>query len=1583
MAQDIFGRIVSIDDNVSAIKAQLLQSVGAKTANTGSTDDKPVEKLIKQIDTITGYNLDQELKKFKDSLEDIRKIYDDMAAKKAQRRSSGSAGVTSASESLQKSLTKVIKQTEASLVDFGTRITEALDKVTKQISKAAETGKIPGAPAAAKKSTKDLADRICECLKELTGGRGGRGKGRGRGLDGDDDGYGGRRGRRGWRPPPNREYARRLDLAKAKGDEYDRGRGKGGYLPGRAMAGYDRLQAYSTDSAEGKKAIVNDIVTGVSKGVGGVVGGLTALLAGPLAGGFVGGFAEGLISLIFKPLAEQFEALSQRATLIYSQIGSDAADAALKQKALLFANEDVLEVGVSLSKLEKTRNKNAKKGITDAKVLRAVTKTGLQLSSQIGSNAEETADMFGVWNTQLDLSANKLNVISRNMLTVSRQTGLTGDNLLKVAQQSQSFMTNMRNAGTFTANAANNIIGFLARAEKTGTSAGARNILEVLKGSVLNAGDQDTANLLLQAAGRDMDVQDKLTKGTALNDKRSLKVLGSGMRNLLQQVLGRFGATSMKQLTPEQAGEADLVMKGLTRGKYGAKEIELISEHLEDLGKNFGEQIKDIEKSKKLTVGEKQTQIQDLTYNAAAAALSDFTDILERRGGNVNASFEELNRRSADLAPLLKTLGVDANKSGDAIGALIDLQHKQLMEDAKKFKLESKFGELGITDEAIKKAKGGDREALSALQEGFNEIQRRIAEEKRATTDPAFAVQRNLELLRATIDNEIAKVLAAELPKISKWLTEKMPEFQEWIKANVPKIIDGIAELITWATKNFDVLVNIAKALGIAYVATKVGGLVGGMGGGGVGGGKGAGGNLRGAAGATALTGLALVIADQTMSLIEFNKGVDEWRGKIDEQTKATIQNTENLIKNSGALLKKSPEELQADIAAAKKQQEGLKQAQKQLNEAADSAVVRIAEVLPWTGDPAATRKALQAQIDAEQNLARTKEIENRRNLAIKQAQARPIETERRITSIQSGITDQQTRMKKEQEAIDKLKEQFEAEKERLGWRVADPGIVYFPSKLFENLKREIYQREYGMSTGKNEAGIKSYGEREEDFRQLAMEKAALKKAKADAIFEMNKDKVPERFHETLRVAAEKLADVAPNFDTLDVVSGKIADELLEFNSKLSQMAGKAINLMDANKDLVFQVAAAQKKMDMNTALKKMASSAASDFIAHASQAKRKEFETYMKSVLGLKAAPGTTDFGKELSEADPEKFRDALKGYISEYKDDSSLKHALAELTEAIKKRNQQETDPAIMFKQASLQRINDWFKNNAMNPNAPAQQKAYNKIARGDVAGETLDQTLLRKRLALTKEQQSQLGITDSSKLDMGLYNELANVLYSWEPGGEGTKKFLEENAKRLDENIVREMFKSFGQVLPKTLEDKIKIERTAEEKRLGAELQKLAQNGNKGGSIFTHDMNVEESLEWIWESIESISSNSAAIIERLDTMIELQSEIAAVSAMLPGIDVEEEIKKRQMNAGTGTSEIVANTGETAENTRRTAILMGALLNCFRRAGRGRATNNIAGENLDESPFFDQFIDCEWVDTTARSTAYVWKQGNIGKKN
>lgn len=831
---DSLGRDVgNIKDNVAAIKAQMLQDIGNTTKSNNPDKKKELDaahKLNKQLDTIIGYKLDEELKKFQTVLEKIAKCCEEITKnKEAYKRQAAESG-------------KIIAKAIASSVsDVITKAAKSLQKglprtASNQIGGSSGRSPIPGQPGAVAAGSRArisgdmsaLCRCICNCMKQLNrGGGGGGGTGGG--------------GTARARNQANKGLWKTLFGAKGSRGGLvgmrNAGRMEGAYLPGKAAAGYDRLNAYAGE--DGKKAVVDDIVKGVSRGVGGIVGGLTSLVAGPMAGGFVSGFSESLIDLIFKPLSQQFENMSQRASLIYSQIGSGAEDAAKRQQDLLFSSQDILETGVSLAKLEKQRNKNAQKGITDAKTLKTVTKSGLQLSSQIGSNAENTADLFADWNLNLGLSGDKLSVISRNMLTISRQTGLTGDNLIRVAKQSENFMTSMRNAGTFTAGAANNIIGLLAHAEKTGNNPAARDILNALQGSILNSSDQQTNSLLFSAAaksgGNVGDITNRLVSGTALNDKATTRALGQGILNQLSEIISaQTGGrkTQLSQLTPEEAGRVTLVTQSAF--KKGAREMELAGQNLVDSSKSFGEQMEDIDKKVKdklLTQTEAQNQKQDLTYNAAAAAVSDFNTILKRNGGDTAAAFAELRQTSTDLDPLLKKLGSNAGKGADAIGDLAEEQYKQIKAGLDSAKLTGKLGGIEVSQEEFNQARaalrGGNAAPLQALTARFDELQRRVSEEKRATTDPAFAIQRQTFLLMGAIDNKIAEILTKSLPELSQWLSDNLPIITDYMVKYIPDLVNGISELVKFATKNFGLISSMAGALLAFWAASKVSALFG------------------------------------------------------------------------------------------------------------------------------------------------------------------------------------------------------------------------------------------------------------------------------------------------------------------------------------------------------------------------------------------------------------------------------------------------------------------------------------------------------------------------------------------------------------------------------------------------------------------------------------------------------------------------------------------------------------------------------------------------------------------------------------
>src|SRR5581483_9706224 len=135
--------------------------------------------------------------------------------------------------------------------------------------------------------------------------------------------------------------------------------------------------------------------------------------------------------------------------------------------------------------------------------------------------------------------------MERGMLSIARSTGVFGDNLVHAAKASQQFMEYMRMSGTFTAKAANNIIGLMAEAQKRGVSQGMENLLQLFKGSLLEeGGDEKARALAITGMGGNERVRGRMLSGTLLEDRGAQKIFAENLGKRLNDLaVQRFGKT--------------------------------------------------------------------------------------------------------------------------------------------------------------------------------------------------------------------------------------------------------------------------------------------------------------------------------------------------------------------------------------------------------------------------------------------------------------------------------------------------------------------------------------------------------------------------------------------------------------------------------------------------------------------------------------------------------------------------------------------------------------------------------------------------------------------------------------------------------------------------------------------------------------------------------------------------------------------------------------------------------------------------------------------------------------------------------
>ena len=65
-------------------------------------------------------------------------------------------------------------------------------------------------------------------------------------------------------------------------------------------------------------------------------------------------------------------------------------------------------------------------------------------ATQLGANADATADLFGDWGQYLGMSELQVGSIAQHMRVVQKETGISGDDMIQLAKASESVFKNLR-----------------------------------------------------------------------------------------------------------------------------------------------------------------------------------------------------------------------------------------------------------------------------------------------------------------------------------------------------------------------------------------------------------------------------------------------------------------------------------------------------------------------------------------------------------------------------------------------------------------------------------------------------------------------------------------------------------------------------------------------------------------------------------------------------------------------------------------------------------------------------------------------------------------------------------------------------------------------------------------------------------------------------------------------------------------------------------------------------------------------------------------------------------------------------------
>ena len=648
-------------------------------------------------------------------------------------------------------------------------------------------------------------------------------------------------------------------------------------------------QVMSADKGDTARVIAQGLANSISKAAGYIVGkplevlggflekqnveilgfgGNLAFLGAPIKflGEALGGLAEGITSLVLQPLADEVVNFQEEMQAMYITRGATRGgrvaggvgapgltgmaqgvqdwtnniDIAAKKEEMLGRNAaEIAETGQKLSTIQKQHVKNLKMGIREEDKFNKASNIGLRASSQIGSNAEQTADMFAEWKQNLGASNVQLGMMERGLLSIARSTGIFGDNLIKVARSSQKFMEYMRMSGTFTAKASNNIVGLMAEAQKRGVSKGMENLLEVFKQSLLSPEGGGLKDFVTASIGGDEPLRERMITGTLMQDRGSQKMLAQNMSKKFNEwAADMFQGKKFDQLSIEEKGLFDVFIRQITKNQAGAEELNQLIKGMIENTKNFSESMKDLEAGAKkgkagLTEQEKTTQRQQLIYNTSDEILEDYTRALKESTdamgkADVGKAFEKLKESSEDLTSFYESQSIDMNKGAASIGDILRKQVEQVRKRAEKEGLTAQMiGAAGIEkediDNALKELEKGNTKDFEDLRAKMTALEGKTREEMRQNADPitkiqmlVFKMEGHLRLIMRTLITEIAPEIQGLMNDFDVVMDRAAKEYAKGNTEEAVKIIGDymkkIPEDITKSREQIDKMPRASTA---------------------------------------------------------------------------------------------------------------------------------------------------------------------------------------------------------------------------------------------------------------------------------------------------------------------------------------------------------------------------------------------------------------------------------------------------------------------------------------------------------------------------------------------------------------------------------------------------------------------------------------------------------------------------------------------------------------------------------------------------------------------------------------------------
>ncbi len=410
--------------------------------------------------------------------------------------------------------------------------------------------------------------------------------------------------------------------------------------------------------------------------------------------GVLGGALKNYVTGVTGGLLKDLNEWEKEATNMAATMTSSIHKAGGESKVLVAQYRDLLKVSDEVIRdthqfpgiVRKEWLKAIKKGTRSLTETKSVINSAMAAAWQVGANAEATADEFQKWNMQVGMTIEGGKSLARTMSTVSKVTGVMGDNLLLAVQAAREIAQQMRDTGIYSQQTANAVVGWMASAQKFGIDKQVQNIFRASQGGLeaFNEASAQTRNLLASSG----QLQNVL--GGNADPDAVMQGVGNAIRqaipaNAFPRNNRMAGIPDLKKLSKAEIARLDLIMKRRFGMKLGEavrmlegiqdqnpeEKLAEINRQLSDV--NDGKSILTKAELENLEMQKKQLEIaveeKKLTKNldslaAASDALKDLPADGAARTQALNRIFQQNKLNEATLRETTKSLDEKLKRQG-------------------------------------------------------------------------------------------------------------------------------------------------------------------------------------------------------------------------------------------------------------------------------------------------------------------------------------------------------------------------------------------------------------------------------------------------------------------------------------------------------------------------------------------------------------------------------------------------------------------------------------------------------------------------------------------------------------------------------------------------------------------------------------------------------------------------------------------------------------------------------------------------------------------------------------------------------